>query len=156
MVDYSFASYIKLVLTLYLSVPSFEYYDWEDAMEDFLWGRSLESRMKIIFARHTFFASVLPWWIKLQQGLINRGEDPCSTWKCMKAMLQWRFDPLIEKGVHKSTRVVAAISSTNFLPTESEMRLSLSDSIIGDHCLNNLNHEYGVVVENRNSVMLNM
>jgi hypothetical protein len=38
MADYSFASEIKLVPTLYLSTSSFEYYDWEDAMEEFLWG----------------------------------------------------------------------------------------------------------------------
>jgi hypothetical protein len=35
------------------------------------------------------------------------------------------------------------------------MKSFWSDSIIGDRCLNNLNHEYGVVAENRNSVMLN-
>jgi hypothetical protein len=73
----------------------------------------------------------------------------------MKAILQGRFDPTIENHVHKTTRVPAAISSTNFLPTKSEMRSSWSDSIIGDYCINNLNHEYGVVAENRNSVMLN-
>jgi hypothetical protein len=66
MADYSFASEIKLVLTLYLSASSFEYCDWEDAMEDFLWGRGLESRMKKFFAWHTFSTSVLQWWIKLQ------------------------------------------------------------------------------------------
>jgi hypothetical protein len=65
MVDYSFASEIKLVPTLYLSASSFEYYDWDDALEDFLLGHGLESRMKIFFARHTFSASVLQWWIKL-------------------------------------------------------------------------------------------
>jgi hypothetical protein len=130
---------------------------WEDAMEDFLWGCRLESRMKIFFARHTFSASVLQWWIKQQQRLINRGEDPCRTWKGMKAMLQRRFDPPIEKHVHKTTRAVAAdsISSANFLPTKSVMKSSWSDSIIGDQCLNNVNHEYDVVAENRNSMMLN-
>jgi hypothetical protein len=49
MADCSFASKIKLVPSLYLSVSSFEYYDWDDAMEDFLWGHGLESRMKIFF-----------------------------------------------------------------------------------------------------------
>jgi hypothetical protein len=73
----------------------------------------------------------------------------------MKAILQRRFDLPIEKCVHKTTRVVAAISSTNFLPTKSMMKLSSSDSIIGDQCLNNLNPEYGFVAENRNSVTLN-
>jgi hypothetical protein len=147
MADYSFASKIKLVPTLYLSASSFEYYDWEDAMEDFLLGCGLKSRMKIFFTRHTFSASVLQWWIKLQQGFIDRCEEPWRTWKGMKATLQRRFDPPIEKRVHKATRVAAAIYSTNFLPTKSDMRSSWSDSIIGDQCLNNLNHEYGVVAE---------
>jgi hypothetical protein len=155
MVDYSFTSEIKLVLTLHLSASSFEYYDWEDTMEDFLWDRGLESRMKIFFARHTFSASVLQWWIKLQQGLINRGKDPCRTWKGMKAILKCKFDPSIEKRVHKTTRVASAISSTNFPPTKSVMKSSWSDSIIGDQCLNNLNPGYGFVAEDRNSVTLN-
>jgi hypothetical protein len=37
MADYNFALEIELVLTLYLSASSFEYYDWDDAMEDFHW-----------------------------------------------------------------------------------------------------------------------
>jgi hypothetical protein len=35
MADYSFASAIKFVPTLYLSTSPAEYYDWEDVMEDF-------------------------------------------------------------------------------------------------------------------------
>jgi hypothetical protein len=54
MANYSFALEIKLVPTLYLSDSTFEYYDWEDAMEDFLWDRGLQSRMKIFFARCIF------------------------------------------------------------------------------------------------------
>jgi hypothetical protein len=46
MADFSFASEIKFVPTLYLSTSPAEYYDWEDAMEDFLWDRGLESRMQ--------------------------------------------------------------------------------------------------------------
>jgi hypothetical protein len=42
----------------------------------------------------------------------------------MKATLQRRFDPPIEKCVHKTIMVAAAISSTNFLPTKSEMKSS--------------------------------
>jgi hypothetical protein len=70
MADYSFTSEIKFVPTLYLSTSLVEYFDSEDAMEDFLWDRGLESRMKIFFAWCTFSSSVLQWWIKLQQGLI--------------------------------------------------------------------------------------
>jgi hypothetical protein len=54
MAAYSFASEIKYVPILYLPTSSTEYYDWEYAMEDFLWDRGLESRMKIFFARRTF------------------------------------------------------------------------------------------------------
>jgi hypothetical protein len=98
----------------------------------------------------------LQFWIKLQQGLINGDENPCRTWKGMKAMLQRRFDLPIEKRVHKTSGVVAAaISCTNFVPTKSEMKSTWSDSIIGDQCMSNLNQEYDVVAENRNRVMLN-
>jgi hypothetical protein len=86
MADYSFASKIKLVPTLYLST-SFEYCDWEGAMEDFLWGRGLESRMKIFFAKRTFSKQVLKWWINLQQQHIASGDEPCRTWNGMKIVL---------------------------------------------------------------------
>jgi hypothetical protein len=108
------------VLTLYLSTSSAEYYDWEDAMEDFLWDRGLESCMKIFFAWHTFSASVLQWWIKLQEGLINRGEDPCQTWKGMKLVLQRQFDLPIEHPVPKINKI-AATSERNILLTLSRM-----------------------------------
>jgi hypothetical protein len=65
--DYSFASEIKLVPTLYLSASYVEYYDWEVAMDEFLWGRGLEYRVIIFFAKRTFSMHVLQWWINLQQ-----------------------------------------------------------------------------------------
>jgi hypothetical protein len=79
MADYSFVLEIKLVLTLYLSASSFGYYDWEDDMEEFLWGRGLESHMKIFFVKRTFSKQVLQWWINLQQQHIARGGNPCRT-----------------------------------------------------------------------------
>jgi hypothetical protein len=130
MVDYSFASEIKFVPTLYLSASSFEYYDWEDAMEYFLWDRGLESRMKLFFAWCTFSTSVLQWWIKLQQVLINRGKDPCRTWKGMKLMLQRRFDPPL-----KAKKKIAVVDGTKFLDTKQIARSSWSDSIVGNECL---------------------
>jgi hypothetical protein len=65
MANYSSTSENEFVPTLYLSAPSFEYYDWEDAIEGFLWGRGLESCMKIFFAKRTFSKQVLQWWINL-------------------------------------------------------------------------------------------
>jgi hypothetical protein len=60
MANYSFASEIKFVPTLYLSTSPTEYYDWEDTIEDFLWDHGLESRMKIFFARHSFLLVTSP------------------------------------------------------------------------------------------------
>jgi hypothetical protein len=65
--DFSSASEIKIVPTLYLSTSPAEYYDWEDAMEDFLWDHGLKSHMKIFFAKRTFSKQVLKWLINLQQ-----------------------------------------------------------------------------------------
>jgi hypothetical protein len=42
-----------------LSTSPAEYYDWEDAMEDFLWDRGLEYCMQIFFAKRTFSKQVL-------------------------------------------------------------------------------------------------
>ena len=72
--DYSFAEKIKFVPTLHSRTSPSEYYDWEDAMEDFLHGRGLESHMKMHFVKHTFSKHVLQWWVELQQGHIGRGD----------------------------------------------------------------------------------
>ena len=123
MADYSFASEINFVPTLSLTTSCLDYYDWEDAMEDFFWNRGLESRMKLFFARRTFSDDVQRWWIQLQQGCIDRGEEPCRTWNGMKSMLQRRFDLPIENHAHKITRAAGA-SKSNLVPTKSTMRSS--------------------------------
>jgi hypothetical protein len=55
MADYSRANKdIKHVLKLSAySFPS-EYYDWEDDMEKFLWGRGLNSAMQLFYAKKIF------------------------------------------------------------------------------------------------------
>jgi hypothetical protein len=106
-----------------------EYYDWEDAMEDFLRDRGLESRMKIFFGKQTFSKQVLKWWINLQQQHIARGEDPYWTWKGMKVMLQCRFDPPLK------AKKIAVVDGTIFLYTKQTVCSSWSDSIIGHECL---------------------
>lgn len=82
--DYSFANKIKFVPKLYSVTSQSEYYEWEDAMEDFLWRHGLDSYMKMYFARRTFSQHVLKWWIQLQQGHVERGENHCQTWTTMK------------------------------------------------------------------------
>jgi hypothetical protein len=139
MADYSFALENKFVPTLYLSTSSAEYYDWEDAIEDFLWDRGLESHMKIFFARRTFSISVLQWWIKLQQGLINRGKDPCRTWKGMKVMLQRRFDPPLK------AKKIAIVDGTKFLDSKQIVRSAWTDSIVGNECLNVTSQQFATI-----------
>jgi hypothetical protein len=54
MADYSIAPEIKFVPTLYFSTSPAEHYDWEDAMEDFLWDHGLQSCMNF-FCKGNFF-----------------------------------------------------------------------------------------------------
>lgn len=67
-----------------------EYYDWEDDMEDFFYGRGLESPMYIYYAEETVVKDVLMWWLKLQK------YDCCWTWREMKVVLRHRFAPPLE------------------------------------------------------------
>jgi hypothetical protein len=131
MADFSFASEIKFVPTLYLSTSPAEYYDWEDAMEDFLWDYGLESHMKIFFAKRIFSKHVLKWWINLQQQHIASGDEPCRTWNGIKVVLQRRFDHPLEHLVPKINKVAMA-SEKHSLCTKSVVHSSWSDSIIGD------------------------
>jgi hypothetical protein len=60
MADYSLANKeIHLVSTLYLRSSPDDYCDWEDAMEDFLEGRGLESHMQLYFAKKIFSKGVI-------------------------------------------------------------------------------------------------
>jgi len=58
MADFKLLKEIKLVQKLSLATRLMEYYDWEDDMENFFWGRGLESVVKIYYAKETF---VLIW-----------------------------------------------------------------------------------------------
>jgi hypothetical protein len=133
MTDYSFTSEIKLVPALYLLASSFEYYDWEDAMEEFLWGHGFESHMKIFFAKRTFSKNVLKWWINLQQQHNARGGEPCQTWRGMKVILQHQFDPLL-----KPEKRIAIACGTKWLDTKQDVHSSWNDSVIGVECLKKL------------------
>jgi hypothetical protein len=133
MVDYSFASYIKFVPTLYLSTSPAEYCDWKDTMEDFLWDRDLKSCMKNFFANRTFSKQVLQLWINLQQQNIARGGDPCQTWRGMKVILQCRFDPPL-----KPEKKIDVASGTKWLDSKQDVHSSENDSVIGEECLKKL------------------
>jgi hypothetical protein len=148
MANYSFASEIKLVLTFYLSTSSFEYYDWEDATEEFLWGRDLESRMKVFFAKRTFSKKVLKWWINLYQQHIARGGDPCQTWKGMKLILQRQFDPPL-----KPEKKIVVACGTKWLDTKKDVCSSWIDSVIGEECLKKLRAQDAKILHPKKKVV---
>jgi hypothetical protein len=78
MADYSLANKeIKCVPTLYLITYNHHYYAWEDAMENFLWGRGLASHMQLFFAKKIFSDILSTWWRELHKRHIMRGEEPC-------------------------------------------------------------------------------
>ena len=150
MADYSFASEIKFVPKLYLTSSALDYYDWEDDMEDFFWGHKLESRMKVFFARRTLSESLLKWWLKFQQGRVERGDVPCSTWTGMKAILQRRFDPPIKKSIVaraakfsscKEVKNSATSIVENSLGNNQHVRSSWGDSVVGDKFPSLLNQQ---------------
>ena len=130
-----------------------EYYDWEDAMEDFLDGRGLESHMKMHFVKRTFSKHVLQWWLELQQGHIARGEKHCRTWKGTKMVLRDRYDPPIEKIVHAYEKKTAAYD-TNSLDSKSGTPSSWRASIIGEECFTETKqHCAFTAVENENRLL---
>jgi len=77
----------KLSLATYLK----EYYDWEEHMEDFFWGRGLESALKMYYAEETMAKDILHWWDHWDQ------KFPCWTWSDMKVVLRRRFCSLESK-----------------------------------------------------------
>jgi hypothetical protein len=74
--DYSFASKIKLDRE---EKKRQQYEVAPHAMDEFLWGRDLESQHENILCKENFSMQVLQWWINLQQQHIARGEDPGQT-----------------------------------------------------------------------------
>jgi hypothetical protein len=120
MADYSLANKeIKCVPTLYLITYNRRYYDWEDAMEDFLRGHGLVSHMQLFFAKKTFSDNLSMWWRELHKGHTMRGEEPCRTWNDMKAVLRRRIAPLLE-----SKKKVATVCAQNPQGTKANMRSS--------------------------------
>jgi hypothetical protein len=87
--------------------------------------------MKIFFTKRTFSNQVLKWRTNLQQQHIASGDEPCRTWNGMKVVVQRHFDHPLEHPVQK-INMVAMASEKHSLCTNSIVRSSLSDSIIGD------------------------
>jgi len=59
-----------------------EYFDWEEHMEDFFWGRGLASALKMFYAEETMANDILHWWDRWDKKI------SCWTWSDMKAVLR--------------------------------------------------------------------
>jgi hypothetical protein len=80
----------QLKSTNYKPAEQGHMYDWDDDMENLLWGRGLNSCMQLFFAEQTISYGVLSCH-ELSKGHMIRGEGSRRTWNDMKAVLQCRF-----------------------------------------------------------------
>ena len=63
MADLKLLKKVHLLPKLSLAACLKEYYDWEEDMEDFFWGRGLESALKMYYADETFVNDVFILWL---------------------------------------------------------------------------------------------
>ena len=93
MADLKLLKKVHLLPKLSLATRLKEYYDWEEHMEDFFWGRRLASALKMYYAEETMAKDILHWWDRWDK------KFPCWTWSVMKAVLRRRFRSLESKKV---------------------------------------------------------
>ena len=73
---------VKSLPMLSLASSHLEYFEWEESLDDFFYGRRLS---KISYAEETLANEIFYWWIDYEK--INS----CETWSDMKAVLQDLF-----------------------------------------------------------------
>ena len=62
MADLKLLKKVHLLPKLSLATRLKEYYDWEEHMEDFFWGRGLASALKMYYAEDTMAKDISHWW----------------------------------------------------------------------------------------------
>ena len=62
MADLKLLKKVHLLPKLSLATRLKEYYDWEEHMEDFFWGRGLASALKMYYAEETVATDISHWW----------------------------------------------------------------------------------------------
>ena len=82
MADLKLLKKVHLLPKLSLATRLKEYYDWEEHMEDFFWGRGLASALKMYYAEETMAKDISHWWDCWDK------KFPCWTWSDMKAVLR--------------------------------------------------------------------
>ena len=111
MADLKLLKKVHLLPKLSLATCLKEYYDWEEHMEDFFWGRGLASALKMYYAEETVATDISHWWDCWDK------KFPCWTWSDMKAVLRRRFRSLESKKV-ATARAQNPQGTTTTKPTE--------------------------------------
>ena len=62
MADLKLLKKVHLLPKLSLATRLKKYYDWEEYMEDFFWGRGLASALKMYYAEETMSTDISHWW----------------------------------------------------------------------------------------------
>jgi hypothetical protein len=102
----------KLVPTLYAKSSLFEYYEWEDAILALYYSGELPSNQLVDLAKRTF-SNHLWWWNEFQQGLINHGDEPCTSWHDMRTVLEGKYEFANEDFSHPQ-KIVAKGGDNSF------------------------------------------
>jgi hypothetical protein len=80
-------------------------------------------------AKRTFSNRLWQWWKEFQQGLINHGDEPFTSWQDMRSMLEGKYEFAIEDFPHP--KKIVAKGGDNFFGTKRYVHSSWSDSIVG-------------------------
>jgi hypothetical protein len=82
MADLKLLKEVKSLPKLSLACSPLEYFEWEERLDDFFYGRRLP---EIYYAEETLANDVFYWWVDYDK------EFPCQTWSDMKIVLQRLF-----------------------------------------------------------------
>jgi hypothetical protein len=80
-------------------------------------------------AKLTFSNHLWQWWKGFQQGPINHGDGPCTSWQDMRTVLEGKYELAIEDFFHPK-KIVAKGGDKSF-GTKENVRSSWTDSIVG-------------------------
>ena len=73
---------VKYLPKLSLESSALEYFEWEESLDDFFYGRWLSD---IYYAEETLAKDLFYWWIDYNK------KFPCDTWSDMKTVIQDLF-----------------------------------------------------------------
>ena len=107
---------VKYLPKLSLESSALEYFEWEESLDDFFYGRRLS---KISYAEETLANEIFYWWIDYNKKI------SCETWSDMKAVLQ---DLFISPFGRKMVADAYGSTSRTTKPIDSSKHLNKADS----------------------------